>query len=211
MIVNISYIWTTVISGDSKNSATLFLNTHSEIKKLKDYEDPEEDVICPIGGAVIRNPIMLNGHCYEKDSLTAWLDLKKIDPLTNLPITDNDLNTDIPYNLLRKRDLQYINKKQYNVEINRVTVDFETKKIIFHIKDTKECINVWFDQILSYTIQGLCRNCCSLEILLESNIDSKPSTIYIMKSNLATTLEKYLNKYFKPDDNDPFIEYDFDL
>ena len=211
MIVDISYIWTTSISSDSKNSATLFLNSHSEIENLKHYEDPEEDVICPISGSVIRNPIMLNGHCYEKDSLTSWLNLKKIDPLTNLPITDNDLNTDIPYNLLRKRNLQYINKKQYNVEINRVTVDFETKKIMFLIKDTKKSINVCFNQIISYTIQGLCCNCCSLEILLESKIDSKPSTIYIMKSNLATTLEKYLNKYFKPDDNDPFIQDDFDL
>lgn len=211
MIVDISYIWTTSICSDSKKSATLFLNSHSEIENLKHYEDPEEDVICPISGSVIRNPIMLNGHCYEKDSLTSWLNLKKIDPLTNLPVSNENLDTNIPYNLLRKRELKYINKKQYNVEINRVTVDFETKKIMFLIKDTKKSINVWFNQIISYTIQGLCCNCCSLEILLESKIDSKPSIIYIMKSNLATTLEKYLNKYFKPDDNDPFIQGDIDL
>ena len=211
MIVDISHIWTTVIGGDSKKSATLFLNSHSEIKNLKDYEDAKEDVICPIGGSVIRNPIMLNGHCYEKNLLTSWLNINKVDPLTNLPVTDNDLNTYIPYNLLRKRELQYINKKQYNVEINRVTVDFEKNKIMFYIKDKESCINLWFNQILSYTIQGLSYTCCSLEIILESKIDSKLSTIYIMKSNLATTLEKYLNMYFKPYENEPFIQDDFDL
>ena len=106
MIVDISYIWTTVIGGDSKKSATLFLNSHSEIKNLKDYEDSLEDITCPISGEVIKKPIMLNGHCYEKDLLTSWLNINKVDPLTNLPVTDNDLNTYIPYNLLRKRELQ---------------------------------------------------------------------------------------------------------
>jgi len=211
MIVDISHIWTTVIDGDSKNSASLFLNSDLEIDNLKLYEDLEADVICPIGGSVIKNPIMLNGHCYEKELLMSWLYIKKTDPLTNLPVTNNDLNTDIPYKLLRKRDIRYINKKQYNVEINRVTIDFETKKIMFHIKDTKECINVCLDQILSYKIQGAYYTCRSLEIILQSKIHAKPSTIYIMKSNLATTLEKYLNRYFKPECNGPIIQDNFNI
>ena len=211
MIVDISYIWTTVIGGDSKKSATLFLNSHSEIKNLKDYEDSLEDITCPISGEVIKKPIMLNGHCYEKDSLMSWLDVKRIDPLTNLPVTDNDLNTYIPYNLLRKRELQYINKKQYSVEVTQVSIDFEKQKIIFQIEGKKGRINLWFNQILSYTIQGFCHTNCSLEIILESKIDSQLSTIYIMRSNLAITLEKYLNMYFKPYENEQFIQDDFDL
>ena len=112
----------------------------------------------------------------------SWLDVKRIDPLTNLPVTDNDLNTYIPYNLLRKRELQYINKKQYSVEVTQVSIDFEKQKIIFKLK-VKGRINLWFNQILSYTIQGFCHTNCSLEIILESKIDSQLSTIYIMRSN----------------------------
>ena len=211
MIVDISHIWTTVIGGDSKNSATLFLNSHSEINNLKDYEDSLEDITCPISGEVIKKPIMLNGHCYEKDLLTSWLNINKVDPLTNLPVTDNDLNTYIPYNLLRKRELQYINKKQYSVEVTQVSIDFEKQKIIFQIEGKKGRINLWFNQILSYTIQGFCHTNCSLEIILESKIDSQLSTIYIMRSNLAITLEKYLNKFFNLHNNEPYIKNNFNL
>ena len=211
MIVDIVSISTLVHINKKKPSVTLFLNSNSEIKNLKDYEDSLEDITCPISGEVIKKPIMLNGHCYEKDSLMSWLDVKRIDPLTNLPVTDNDLNTYIPYNLLRKRELQYINKKQYSVEVTQVSIDFEKQKIIFQIEGKKGRINLWFNQILSYTIQGFCHTNCSLEIILESKIDSQLSTIYIMRSNLAITLEKYLNMYFKPYENEQFIQDDFDL
>ena len=211
MILSISHICSTIIGEGSKKSVTLFLNSFSEIHNLKDSEDLKEDVICPISGSVIKNPILLNGHYYEKDSLMSWLNIKKIDPLTNLEITDNDLNTNIPYKFFRKRNLEYIDKYQYSTEINRVTINNEIKKMMFHIKDTKECINIWYEQVLSYEIQGLFDTHCSLEILLQSKIDKKSSTLYIMHSNLATMLFKNLNKIFNPDDNEPLIDDDDDF
>ena len=52
-----------------------------ELQSLK------HDLCCPIGGTLIRHPVIAeDGHTYERDNITKWFLQKASSPKTNLPI-----------------------------------------------------------------------------------------------------------------------------
>ena len=48
--------------------------------------------ICPISEEVMKDPVITPyGHCYERESITQWLRNHQTDPLTNQPLSIEDL------------------------------------------------------------------------------------------------------------------------
>lgn len=48
--------------------------------------------ICPISQEVMKDPVITPyGHCYDRESITDWLSSHRTDPLTNQPLSLEDL------------------------------------------------------------------------------------------------------------------------
>jgi hypothetical protein len=50
--------------------------------------DVPQDFLCPISWQIMVEPVVLvdSGQTYDREHITQWLDTKKTDPLTNIPI-----------------------------------------------------------------------------------------------------------------------------
>jgi hypothetical protein len=177
-----------------KDTTTIFIHTTNNIKHLINYEDNKDMITCPITGDIIKDPIKLNYHYYEKESLLFWLSKKNTDPLTNLPIKENDLNSFVTHKFIYRK--YFKDKNQYSFEIEQIIVNYDKNLLRFIIKDDKKMMNVFFNQILSYKLSGIA-NFCSLSISVKSTINNQDIHICITPCDVSRTLCDLLDDIFK--------------
>tara|TARA_B100000886_G_scaffold334524_1_gene290165 strand:- start:2158 stop:2754 length:597 start_codon:yes stop_codon:yes gene_type:complete len=175
----------------TKKHATTFINTKKQIKHIHMYEDNIDLITCPITSDIIINPIKLNKKYYEEAFIRKWVKNHGTDPLTNLKVSEKDLDNNICKNFTQK--IKNKDGFQYCIEIEKVIV--EEGLIRFVIKNETKKMNIHFNQIVKYKISGFL-NYNSLELEVISTFSDDIINIYITHSNLSRTLFDILNEKF---------------
>ncbi len=175
----------------NKKYATTFINTKNEIKQIGKYEDNIDLITCPITSDIIVTPIKLNRKYYEESFLRKWIKNNGTDPLTNLNVSEKELDSFVSKNFSQK--IKNKDGFQYCIEIEKVIV--EDNIIRFVIKNDTKKMNIHFWQIKKYKICGFL-NHNSLEIKIQSTFSNDLIDIYITHSNLSKTLFNILNNKF---------------
>ena len=175
----------------NKKYATTFINTKNEIKQIGKYEDNIDLITCPITSDIIVTPIKLNRKYYEESFLRKWIKNNGTDPLTNLNVSEKELDSFVSKNFSQK--IKNKDGFQYCIEIEKVIV--EDNIIRFVIKNDTKKMNIHFWQIKKYKICGFL-NHNSLEIKIQSTFSNDLIDIYITHSNLSKTLFNILNNKY---------------
>ena len=104
-------------SYEQKEKSEMLDEEHQKYKKeLRDlkvlFKDKiPEEFSCPITGEIFYDPVMTDdGHSYERNAITSWLEKHDTSPVTNLPLESKRL---IPNQTLKKiiREFYESNKK----------------------------------------------------------------------------------------------------
>ena len=158
---------------------------------MSKYEDNIDLITCPITSEIIVNPIKLNRKYYEETFIRRWVKNNGTDPLTNLNVSEKELDSFVSKNFSQK--IKNKDGFQYCIEIEKVLV--EDNVIRFVIKNDTNKMNIHFWQIKKYKLSGFMNN-NSLEIKIQSTLNDNVIDIYITHCNLSKTLFDILNNKF---------------
>ncbi len=109
-----------------------------------------EEFYCPISGDLMIDPVSdTRGHTYEKDNIMRWLQMKQTSPITNLPMCESDLSS----NLAMKRSIESIRGKLHNdqLKIDSQIAQEELKEFI-DILDTITVNTYYHDEKLLVSV-----------------------------------------------------------
>ena len=158
--------------------STIYIHLQQKYDFFKNYYIDKDILFCPISQEEIVNPILFNNRHYEKIYIEEWLRNNNTDPMTNLQCKNKEFKKpSYDYNQV----LKYRKYYTYKININKIIINFTSKKIKFYNVKDNNFICIKLCDLISFKKSGFIYNFQSLT--LEFNIQNTKNIIFLRHNN----------------------------